>query len=102
MSFKVPETYRIKEGNFASHPEIGNNGHFLMPGPFPAQYRVFLEASDKNGIEQVIVSRGKRPPSPKDMNLVRALFWSQGDELKCELLKDNRRRRWWRPTPETT
>ncbi len=99
MSFKVPEHCRIREGSFASHPEIGCNGHFLMQGPFPAQYRLFIEASEKGGMQQVIVSRGKKPPSDKDMDFVMGFFWDKDDQVKCQLLSDNRRRRWWRKSP---
>jgi hypothetical protein len=77
MSFKVPETFRVRRGPLATHDTAGNNGLFLIPGPRNQQLLVI--ASDGMGWEHVSVSLGKRSPYWDEMCAIKNLFWGPDD-----------------------
>ena len=74
--FKVPEDYRITEGNFKSDQRFGNNGAF--PIMFES-YRLFIIASDGAGWEHVSVSLKNRCPNWKEMCFIKDTFWGEED-----------------------
>lgn len=76
MTFIVPEEYRIKTGKFASSPQWGNNGLFIVIR-HRNQYRII--ASDQGGWEHVSVSLPTRTPTWKEMNWIKDLFWGPED-----------------------
>ena len=75
--FKVPEKYRITEGQHATSPVDGNNGAFIV---FLAHgQRVMVIAADGLGWEHVSVSRRDRCPTWEEMCQIKALFWDRED-----------------------
>lgn len=76
MSFRVPETYRIKSGLLASTAASGNNGAFNIPILENGIARlVRVIASDQEGWEHVSVSLPNRTPSWGLMCQIKDLFW---------------------------
>ena len=74
--FKVPNEYRIRDGELGSTDEIGNNGAFLIP------YQSFMLrviASDGKGWEHVSVSLSNRCPNWREMCFIKDLFWDGED-----------------------
>jgi len=57
--FKVPNEYRIREGELGSTEEIGNDGAFLIPYQ---SFNLRVIASDGQGWEHVSVSLQNRTP----------------------------------------
>lgn len=77
MSFRVPEQYRVKTGQYATSPADGNNGLFIVPAKHPDRLRVI--ASDGEGWEHVSVSLPHRTPTWAEMCKVKSLFWDDED-----------------------
>jgi hypothetical protein len=74
--FKVPNEYRISNGELGSTEEIGNNGAFLIP------YQLFtlrVIASDGMGWEHVSVSVQNRCPNWREMCFIKDVFWDAED-----------------------
>lgn len=74
MTFKAPNQFRLKSGQFASKDEDGNNGAFYFA---EKGYEFFTIASDGAGWDHVSVSINRpRTPSWEQMCFVKNLFWS--------------------------
>jgi len=74
--FKIPNEYRIRDGELGSTDEAGNNGAFLIP------YQSFMLrviASDGMGWEHVSVSLPNRTPNWREMCFIKDLFWDVED-----------------------
>lgn len=85
MSFKAPEKYRIRRGEFGTCAEVhGNNGAFFIPTK-PGHAPLKVIASDGSGMpeiapwEHVSVSLPTRCPTWDEMCMVKALFWDDED-----------------------
>lgn len=73
---KVPNEYRIKEGNMASDDSYGNNGAFQISFE---SFELTVIASDGEGWEHVSVSLKDRTPSWKEMCFIKDLFWEEDE-----------------------
>jgi len=62
--FKVPNEYRIRNGELGSTDEMGNNGAFLIPYQ---SFNLRVIASDGIGWEHVSVSVPNRTPPWREM-----------------------------------
>ena len=82
MTFRVPESSRIRLGAMASSPLDGCNGAFVLRSPIPGR-RVFAIASDGMGWEHVSVTvqdgAKKRMPTWEEMSHVKGVFWEDED-----------------------
>jgi len=80
------EKSRVTKGVFASKPEDGHNGAFMLVGPSSRMLQVI--ASDKEGWDHVSVivfgSRGKNLPTWTEMEWVKRLFWDD-EEIVLEI-----------------
>lgn len=76
--FKVPEEFRIEEGDIGSDDSYGNNGAFLinMKG---CRYKILVIASNGEGWEHVSVSLSYRTPNWEEMCYIKSLFWDEED-----------------------
>lgn len=80
---RVPEQWRIKEGELASNKSYGCNGAFELPGIISGR-RLFAIVSDQDGWDHVSVS-GTRGlgrtfcPNWAEMAYVKSIFWEQED-----------------------
>ena len=83
MAFHVPENYRVRRGQLASHPLDGNNGFFyLRDSPFGIGFEAI--ASDGAGWEHVSVkavnARGDTGiPLWEEMCWIKDQFWDGED-----------------------
>lgn len=78
MSFHVPEHARMKDGPYASGPDDGNNGAFIIT----VESRVLtIIASDGAGWEHVSVSTKSRCPNWREMDAVKRMFWDDEDAV---------------------
>lgn len=77
MAFHVPEIYRIKNGEFSSSEQDGNNGAFMINGPLNKLLRII--ASDGLGWEHVSVSLPNRVPTWEEMCFIKNIFWDEED-----------------------
>ena len=81
MAFKVPEKYRIREGDLASDESWGNNGGFIIPfsdgAGGVAEARVI--ASDDRGWEHCSVSMEGFCAPWVIMCAIKDLFWGEDD-----------------------
>ena len=72
MTFKAPNQFRLKTGQFASDDSHGNNGAFYFS---EKGYEFFVIASDGAGWDHVSVSINRpRTPSWEQMCFVKNLF----------------------------
>ena len=76
MTFKVPEKYRIKQGQMGSTAAYGNNGAFAF---LFGKYQFFAIASDQMDWEHVSISTQGRCPTWEEMCRVKAMFWDEDD-----------------------
>jgi len=74
--FKVPNEYRIREGELGSTEEIGNDGAFLIPYQ---SFNLRVIASDGKGWEHVSVSLQNRCPNWREMCFIKDVFWDAED-----------------------
>lgn len=78
---QVPEKFRVKKGVFASTPEYGNNGAFVIPHHRIADYFYQCLSSDEHGWEHVSVviysnkRKVDRTPTWEEMCHIKKLFW---------------------------
>jgi hypothetical protein len=77
---------RVTEGAFASCPEMGANGAFLIEGPAPNWMKLKIIASDgtdpeAKGWEHVSVSTPNRCPNWIEMCFVKDLFWDDEETV---------------------
>jgi hypothetical protein len=77
MTFRVPEKFRVHEGQMASDSRFGNNGAFMLK--LAHAQTLFAIASDQWGWEHVSVSRRDRCPTWDEMCQVKAMFWDAED-----------------------
>lgn len=77
--FHVPERFRVIKGPapWATSPEAGNNGLFLVKLARNQTLRVI--ASDGESWEHVSVSRADRCPTWDEMSAIKDLFWDPED-----------------------
>jgi len=76
---KVPEKYRIKEGQFASSEwEDGNNGNFIIPYQ---SFQLTVIASDGYGWDHVSVSLRNRCPNWHEMSYIKDLFFDDEETV---------------------
>jgi len=74
--YKVPNEYRIQDGELGSTDEVGNNGAFLPP------YQSFILrviASDGEGWEHGSVALPDRCPNWCEMCFIKDMFWDAED-----------------------
>lgn len=76
MSFHVPNTYRIREGLFATTEADGNNGAFNFK---IWSKNIAAVASDGMGWEHVSVSMVHETPCWNIMCKIKDLFWDEED-----------------------
>ena len=69
--FKVPNQYRIRDGELGSTDEIGNNGAFLI---LYQSFTLRVIASDGMDWEHVSVSRPNRTPNWREMGVSKIYF----------------------------
>lgn len=71
------EQHRIRTGRFATTPQWGNNGAFLVPGP--EHHKLFCIVSDQDGWEHVSISLARKPriPTWAEMCYIKDLFWGE-------------------------
>ncbi|PJZ89517.1 DUF7694 domain-containing protein [Leptospira levettii] len=87
MAFKVPNEFRVREGQFASdHLTHGNHGLFVIPiGQLQSKriLRFTVISSDGEGWEHVSVSiiGEKRTPTWEEMCAIKNLFWDEEDAV---------------------
>jgi hypothetical protein len=83
MSFHVPNTWRVREGVYASDDEAGNNGAFRFMGHGPLYAWINTIASDGAGWEHVSVSidQTSRCPTWEEMCMIARIFWDDSDVL---------------------
>ena len=74
--FKVPNQYRIRDGELGSTDEIGNNGAFLI---LYQSFTLRVIASDGMDWEHVSVSLPNRTPNWREMCFIKDLFWDGED-----------------------
>ena len=77
--FKVPNQYRIRDGELGSTDEIGNNGAFLI---LYQSFTLRVIASDGMDWEHVAVSLPNRTPNWREMCFIKDLFWD-GEAGSC-------------------
>ena len=83
--FKVPEKYRVINGQFGSDSSYGNNGQFIIPKNGKDIKSLFVQASDGGGWEHLSVSiipkpgKKRRLPTHGEMEYVRFAFWEKTD-----------------------
>lgn len=78
MTFKVPEQYRVTEGQMASDASYGNNGMFEIKHHKLRRVLTVI-ASDVRGWEHVSVSMPERCPTWDEMCFIKDLFWGPED-----------------------
>ena len=69
--FKVPNQYRIRDGELGSTDEIGNNGAFLI---LYQSFTLSVIASDGMDWEHVAVSLPNRTPHWREMGVAKIYF----------------------------
>jgi hypothetical protein len=74
--FKVPNQYRIRDGELGSTDEIGNNGAFLI---LYQSFTLRVIASDGMDWEHVSVSLPNRTLNWREMCFIKDLFWDEED-----------------------
>ena len=77
---KVPNEYRIRDGQLKSDDTYGNNGCFQIPF---RSFKFWVVASDGEGWEHVSVSLPNRCPNWEEMCFIKSLFWDK-DECVVE------------------
>lgn len=77
MTFKVPNSRRVRDGRHATDERFGNNGAFVVQ--LKRGQTVYVIASDGEGWEHVSVSRKDRCPTWEEMCQVKAMFWDAED-----------------------
>lgn len=78
--FKVPEAFRVTEGEWGTTSRDGNNGAFVFTiRTSGATIRCL--ASDGGGWEHVSVSLPNRTPTWEEMCLVKGVFWGDEDRV---------------------
>ena len=76
---KVPNQYRIINGDYGSDNSYKNNGAFKV---WHKQTELFCIASDGAEWDHVSVSRkDKKMPTWDQMNYIRNMFWSEGETV---------------------
>jgi hypothetical protein len=78
--FRVPESWRVREGFMATDESAGNNGAFMLPGSTGP--RLAIIASDGAGWEHVSVSipdNSRATPTWEEMDFVKRQFWDDTD-----------------------
>ena len=75
---KVPNQFRLKEGDLKSNDSIGNNGCFVIP--YNDTYLVAI-ASDGLGWDHVSVSTKGRTPTWEEMCFVKDLFFDEEESV---------------------
>lgn len=76
--FKVPNQYRIRDGQYASQDYIGNNGAFEIRID-KLNTVLYIIASDGIGWEHVSVSAPGRCATWEEMSYIKDLFWGDDD-----------------------
>lgn len=79
--FKVPNKYRVKDGNYGSDDSIGNNGMFAFKLKVGKKHVKFAAiVSDGGDWEHVSISipSAGRTPTWDEMCYIKDMFW--GDE----------------------
>ena len=76
--FKVPENFRLTEGQMKSSNLDGNNGVFLVSNN---SIRFVVIAADQGGWEHVSVSLADRCPTWEEMCHIKELFWGDSDTV---------------------
>src|SRR6266446_8335631 len=74
--FKVPNQYRIRDGELGSTDEIGNNGAFLI---LYQSFHLRVIARDGIGWEHVSVSLPNRTPNWRERCFIKDVFWDEED-----------------------
>jgi hypothetical protein len=77
MTFKVPESARVRIWGMASTEADGNNGAFICT--LRNNQKVNVIASDGAGWEHVSVSRTDRIPTWNEMCEIKYIFWGDDD-----------------------
>ena len=67
--FKVPDEYRIQDGELGSTDEMGNNGAFVIPFE---SFNLRVIACDGMGWEHVAVSLPHRCPNWREMCFIKS------------------------------
>lgn len=78
MRWNLPEKLeagRLREGRFASSPDMGPYGAFFVHGPCGCELKIISSGGDETGWEHVSVSTPRRPPNWQEMCFVKDLFW---------------------------
>lgn len=83
MTFKAPNRFRIRTGNFATDDSYGCNGVFFFPNKTPTvdprNFPLRVIASDGEGWEHVSVSLVDRTPTWEEMDYIKRQFWDDED-----------------------
>jgi len=79
MTFKVPEQFRVRNGQFGTDQVDGNNGLFFVSSARGPTLRVI--ASDGEGWDHVSVSLPDRCPIWSEMCRIKSLFWGDDDAV---------------------
>lgn len=81
--FKVPNDYRVRNGQFGTDESAGNNGAFVIPSPIRNARQLVVVASDGMDWEHVSiharVGHAEYTPYWEEMAFIKKLFWD-GDE----------------------
>ena len=76
--FKVPNQFRIREGQVGSNDSVGKQGAFQFTSNASSR-ELFAIASEGKGWEHVSVSMKGKTPNWDEMCQVKALFWDDED-----------------------
>ena len=78
--FKVPEEYRLTQGELGSTKEFGNNGMFIIPNGAIKYYCMASDGLDWEHISVSIKKKNgvglKRCPTWEEMCKIKDLFWN--------------------------
>lgn len=86
---KVPERYRVLNGEMGSTADFGANGLFIIPHQMIDKYEYVCICGDGNGWDHVSVSirstvrKVERCPTREEMCFIKSLFWDD-DEIVIE------------------
>ncbi len=81
MSFHVPERFRVRNGQFGTDSNAGNNGLFFVHSSIVKERGtpLCIIASDGMLWEHVSVSLPNRCPTWEEMCVIKAMFWDDDD-----------------------